>query len=149
MNVLEATEDLIQEVLDELLLEWSACQQSVQVGTEKLRDKVDILEGRNEDVRKRDDVFMSNVLEQLELSVRALGQDWCTEGLHDLLDRHRGTRQLVLGRANETKGAHADGLQIHIARRHLKHRPMICNSAKTSDQLVRLGLRYLPLVLCF
>ena len=39
---------------------------------------------------------MLYVLEELEFSVRALAEDGCAEGLHDLLDRDRRPRQLVL-----------------------------------------------------
>lgn len=42
---------------------------------------------------------MADVLEQLELTVRALGQYRGTEGLHDLLDSHRGACELIFGRA--------------------------------------------------
>lgn len=43
-------------------------------------------------------IFMLQVLEQLQLSVGALGQDRCAEGLHNLLDRNRLSRKLILGR---------------------------------------------------
>ena len=33
-------QDLIQEVLDELLLEWSRSQQTMQIGTKELGDEV-------------------------------------------------------------------------------------------------------------
>lgn len=39
---------------------------------------------------------MSDVLEQLELSVRPLAEHRRREGLHDLLDRDRGVGELVL-----------------------------------------------------
>ena len=56
VDVLQSTEDLVQEVLDELLLQWSGRQETVQVGTEELRDEVDVLEGGDEDVAERDDL---------------------------------------------------------------------------------------------
>lgn len=42
---------------------------------------------------------MSEMLEQLQLSVGTLGQDRGAEGLHDLLDRDRLAGQLVSRRA--------------------------------------------------
>ena len=42
---------------------------------------------------------MSDVLEQLELSVGALGEDGRAEGFHNLLDRHCLAGQLISGRA--------------------------------------------------
>ena len=44
-------------------------------------------------------VFVLDVLEELELAVSALREDGGVEGLHDLLDRDRGARQLVFCRA--------------------------------------------------
>jgi hypothetical protein len=121
VNVLEAAENLVQEVLDELLLQWPRGEEAVEVSAEELGDKVDVLEGRDEDVGKGDDVLVAQVLEKLELTVRPLGEDWGGERLHDLLDRHRGARKLVLGRADKAEGAHADGLEVDIARRDLEY----------------------------
>ena len=45
-------------------------------------------------------VFMLNMLEELELTVCTLAKDGSTEGLHDLLDRDRRARQLILGGAD-------------------------------------------------
>lgn len=73
----ETHENLVKEVLDELLLERSTRQETMQVGTEELGDKVDVLERGNENVGERDDVFVLDVLEELELSVGALGEDGC------------------------------------------------------------------------
>jgi hypothetical protein len=44
-------------------------------------------------------VLVSQVLQQLELAVSALGQDWSAEGLHDLLDGDGLAGELVLCRA--------------------------------------------------
>ena len=82
---------------------------------------VHVLEWRDEDVAQRDnlfqecqqvrfsgvetslvkitDIFMLQMLEQLQLPVGPLGQDRCTERLHDLLDSDILVRELVLGRA--------------------------------------------------
>lgn len=40
MDILETTEDLVKEVLDELLLKRARGKESMKVGTEKLGDKV-------------------------------------------------------------------------------------------------------------
>ena len=44
-------------------------------------------------------IFMLEMLQKLQLSVCSLGQDWRAEGLHDLLDRHRLSGELILRRA--------------------------------------------------
>ena len=71
-------ENLVEKVLDELLLEGTGGEESMEVRSEKLGDKVDILEGRNEDVGEGDDVFVLNVLEELEFAIGTLGEDWGT-----------------------------------------------------------------------
>lgn len=40
VDILEATEDLVKEVLDELLLKRARGKESMKVGTEQLGDKV-------------------------------------------------------------------------------------------------------------
>ena len=99
VDILQATTDLVEEVLDELLLEGSGGQQPVQVRPQQLGDEVDIFEGRDKDVAERDDILVPEVLEQFQLTVGPLGQDGGAEGLHDLLDRDARTGQLVLCRA--------------------------------------------------
>lgn len=42
MYVFQPSKDLVQKVLDELFLEWTRGQESVQVGSEKFGDKVNI-----------------------------------------------------------------------------------------------------------
>lgn len=44
-------------------------------------------------------ILVSEVLQELQLSVCALGQDRSAEGLHDLLDGHGLAGELILGRA--------------------------------------------------
>jgi len=51
------------------------------------------------------DILVSEMLQQLEFSVRALGQDRGAEGLHDLLDGHILTGELIFGRAEASPGA--------------------------------------------
>lgn len=81
----------------------------MQVGTEELGDKVDVLERGNEDVGERDDVFVLDVLQELELSVGALGEDGCA------CERARGSwvshlRRPVFLQENElTERLHANG----------------------------------------
>lgn len=79
---------------------------------------IHVLERGNEDIAETDDllyvqrdfprrtgdgvesyVFMAQVLEQLQLTVCALGQDRRAEWLHNLLDRDRRGSELILGRA--------------------------------------------------
>lgn len=43
VHVFQTTEDLVQEVLDELLLEWSGSQETVEIGTKKLCHEVAVL----------------------------------------------------------------------------------------------------------
>ena len=43
-------------------------------------------------------ILVSEVLEQLQLSVRSLGEDGGAEGLHDLFDGHRLAGELILRR---------------------------------------------------
>ena len=63
---------------------------------------------------------MTDVLEQFELSVGALGEHRGGEGLHDLLDGHRSVGELVICRANETESTHSDGSQVDIAGGYLE-----------------------------
>lgn len=46
------------------------------------------------------DILVFQVLEQLQFSVGALGENWSAEGLHDLLDGHILVRELVSGRTS-------------------------------------------------
>lgn len=87
----------------------------MQVCTEEFRDKVDIFEGRDEDIRERDDILMSDMLEQLEFSIGSLCQDWSREWLHDLLHRYTLSCELIFCRTDEAEGAHSDGLEVDIA----------------------------------
>ncbi len=89
VDVLETTENLVQEVLDKLLLERSARQETVQIGTEKFGNEVNVFERRDEDIAEADDVLVTDVLEQFELTVGTLGENGSGEGLHDLLDSYR------------------------------------------------------------
>jgi len=43
------------------------------------------------------------VLQQLQFSVGALGEDWSAEGLHDLLDGHVLVGELVSSRAGSVE----------------------------------------------
>ena len=46
-------------------------------------------------------VLMLDVLEQLEFTIGALGEDGRRKGLHDLLDRSAGAGELVFGGAGQ------------------------------------------------
>lgn len=56
VDVFQTTENLVEEILNELLLERSRSEQSVEVGTQQLGDKVNVLERGDEDVAERDDL---------------------------------------------------------------------------------------------
>mgnify|MGYP001570293870 FL=1 len=71
----ETHKDLVEEVLDELLLQRPAGEEAMEVGSQELRDKVDVLERGDEDVRERDNVLVLDVLEELEFAVGALCED--------------------------------------------------------------------------
>lgn len=74
MDVFKATQDLIKEVLNELLLQRTRSEQSIEISAQQLGHKVYILQWRNENVAQRDEVFVAEMLEQFELSIGALGQ---------------------------------------------------------------------------
>lgn len=57
---------------------------------------------------------MSKVLEQLELTVSALGKHCSGEWFHDLLDRDRLVRISVVCRAHEAKSAHSYGVEVSV-----------------------------------
>lgn len=102
-------------------------------------------------------VLMSEVLEQLQLSVSTLGEDRGAERLHDLLDRDRLAGQLVPRRASgktfrsamklsqsavavpnipdKPEGTHAHRLQVRIPRIHISAK----RSAAGQSQAMRTG----------
>lgn len=86
----------------------------MQIGAKKLCDEIDVLEGRDEDIAKRDDIFVSEMLEQLQLTVRPLSEHRRAEGLHDLLDGDILVGELVSRRADKTKRSHAHGLEVRV-----------------------------------
>lgn len=47
----------------------------MQVGSEEFGDKVDILEGRDEDIGQADDVLVTDVFQELEFSIGTLCED--------------------------------------------------------------------------
>jgi len=120
VDVFQTTQDLVEEVLDELLLKRARGEEAVQVGAQELGDNIHVLERGNEDIAETDDVLMAQVLEQLQLTVCALGQDRRAEWLHNLLDCNRRGSELILGRAYKPEGAHAHRLQIRVPARDLK-----------------------------
>lgn len=40
VHILQTSEDLVEEILDELLLQWTRGEESVQIGSEELSDEV-------------------------------------------------------------------------------------------------------------
>jgi hypothetical protein len=57
---------------------------------------------------------MTEVFEELQLSVGSLRQDRRAEGLHDLLDSDILVRELVSSGADETESTHTNGLEIRV-----------------------------------
>lgn len=50
------------------------------------------------------------MLEEFELAVGTLAEDWSAEWLHDLLDRHRRVCELIFrGTGSRTNGQHPTG----------------------------------------
>ena len=69
VDVLETTEDLVQEVLDELLLQRAGREESVQVGSEQLGDEVAFISMAR--YRKGDGAHMSSSGE-MKMSLREM-----------------------------------------------------------------------------
>lgn len=120
VNILESTQNLIQEVLDKLFLQRSRRQQSMEIGSKEFGDKIQIFKWRDEHIAKADNILVLYVLEELELTVCSLAQNWGTKGLHNLFDGNRRSSKLILGRADKAKCPHSDRLQIDIASSHLE-----------------------------
>lgn len=59
------------------------------------------------------DILVFQVLQQLQFSVCALGEDWSTEGLHNLLNGHVLVRELISGRASR-RGQKQLGSRRHV-----------------------------------
>jgi hypothetical protein len=78
-------------------------------------------------------VLVLEMLQQLQLSICSLGQDWRAERLHDFLNRHRLPSELILRRAarscqnalylskqptflpDKSEGSHADRLKVSVS----------------------------------
>lgn len=114
MHVLEAAQDLVQEVLDKLFLQGPRLQQTVKIRALKLGDKVNVLQRRQEDVLEANEVFVSEMLEKLELTVRAFGENRSGERLHDFFDGDGLVGVGIGGRANQAKGAHTDWVELCV-----------------------------------
>lgn len=94
-DVVETHQDLIQEILNKLLFQWSAGQQAVEIRSQQFGDEINIFERRNKNIGECDDILMLNVLEELEFSIGALRENRSREGLHDLLDSDGGSHELI------------------------------------------------------
>lgn len=120
VHVFQSAHDLVQKVLDELLFKRSRGEEAMEIGAEQFGDEVadsksvpspimllpvlhlHIFQWRDEDVTEGDNIFVLQVLQQLELSVCSLGKYGSAEGLHDLLDGDIGAGELVFGGAMRT-----------------------------------------------
>ena len=121
VHVLETTQDLIQKVLHELLLERPRLQQPVQIRPLQLGDEVDVLQRRQEDILQSDQVLVSEMLQQLEHPVRALREHRRRKRLHDLLDGDGLLREVVGRRAHQPECTHPNRVQVRVPVRDLKH----------------------------
>jgi hypothetical protein len=123
---------LVKEVLDKLLLKRTGSEETVEIGSEQLGDKVAgssqsnwwifvenstyissngemkmslklIICGGSARIPRRTGeisyVLVSEMLEELQFSVCALGEDGSAKGLHDLLDGNGLAGELILCRA--------------------------------------------------
>jgi hypothetical protein len=62
-----------------------------------------------------------DVLEEFELAIGALAEDWRAEGLHDLLNRNRGTCELILGRAGDGVRGGVGNTRRRLTRQDRRH----------------------------
>lgn len=154
MDVLEAPQDLVGEVLDELFLQGSRRQQAVQVCALELGDKINILQGRQENVVQRDQILVAQVLEQLEFSVCSLCKHRRQEGLHDFLHGDVLARQLVDCQAHKSKRTHAHRVEVGVAAGDFEHGAEdLCSGelsqgAHRGDNEAVSGLFWLAVVCC-
>ena len=51
-------QNLIEEILDELLLQWPGSEQPMKIGSEEFSDEVDIFERRNKNIAQADDLSL-------------------------------------------------------------------------------------------
>ena len=128
VDVLEAAEDLVHEVLEMLLRQRLArADDAVQVALHEVGDDVRVREilgvGRHgADVQDLDHVLVRvEVAQQLDLAQNALGIDQVREHVGYLLDGHLLPRHGVERGAHHAVGTGADGLQVDVARVHLEH----------------------------
>lgn len=61
-------------------------------------------------------IFMAQVLQEFQFTIRSLGQDGGAEGFHNLLDGDGSASQLVSCCADKTKSTHAHRLQFCISK---------------------------------
>jgi len=88
--MIETCQDLIKEILNKLFFQWAAGQQTVEICPQQFGDEINIFKGRNKNIRESDDILVLDVLEELEFSIGALGENRSREWLHDLLDGNGG-----------------------------------------------------------
>jgi len=74
----------------------------------------------NENIAQADNIFMPQMLQELELSVGTFGQDGGAKRLHNLFNCHGLAGKLIFCRAYKAECAHAYRLQIGVPARYLK-----------------------------
>lgn len=102
----------------------------MEVCTLEVCDKVDVLQWGKKDVFQGNQVFVSEMVQELQLSVRSLSQDRRRERLHHLLDGHILVCQLVLGGTDKAKSPHSYRIQVRVPRGGFKYRPKDVRSHK-------------------
>lgn len=112
--------DLVKKILNELLLQRSACEQPMKISSEQFCNKVDILQRAYKNIGEGDDVFVPDMLEQFEFPVSPLGKDGSAEWLHNLFDGHAGISELIFGAAYQAKCTHSDRLEVDVTGRDFK-----------------------------
>jgi len=71
----------------------------VEIRSQQFGNEINIFKRRDKHIGQSDDVLVLDVLEELQFSISALGQDRSREGLHDLLDGDGRSHELIFCRA--------------------------------------------------
>ena len=117
VDVLEAPEDLVEEVADVVIAQPLGLEKLVEVGLHEALHDVDVAETLDvdgtEDVADVDDVLVLEPVEDLDLPERSLAVGLVLEWA-DLLDRDLGLGLHVHGGHDHAVGALPDVLEVEI-----------------------------------
>ena len=128
VDVLESTQDLVQEVLDVVDRQrLRGVDDAVQVSLHEVLDDVYVVEllrpsGRRDDVQDADHVLVVEPLHQANLAQDPLRIDGIFEDTGNLLDRHLVARLLVLRTHHHPERTVTHGLDQGKPLRHLEMR---------------------------